>query len=403
MVSEVKYEPQTTKDLLREMKDISEMMVDLAYSALLFNNEDIAEEVLKLEDKMDELLHKIRISCILAGRRVDEAQELSGILKIASAAENISNAAGDIAKLTLKGYKLPKEIVRTIIFESEETLTKVRVDPSSPFAGKTLGELNLATETGMTVIAIRRGFDWIFSPDKHTKILKGDVLFARGLEEGLPVFFELATGKKCKARETEIEISLDDLDRSLDIIVDMKNLMELAIGLAYSSVLFYNEDIALEVKFIEEQIDEMRFNLHYWVLEAAKHSQSYEDMKPLMALLELAHSSEVISDSAFEIAEIVLKKLQLHPILSYAIRESDEVITKVKVEKGSQLDGKTLGEQKVETETGMFIMAVRRKDRWIYNPTAETRVFGGDLLIARGTRTGEELLIKMCSRLEDTN
>ena len=396
MIAESKYEPHTAKDILREMKDTSEMMVDLAYSALLFNNREIAEEVLHLEERMDELLHRMRISCILAGRRVDEAQELSGILKIAGAAENISNAAGDIAKLAMRGYKLPKEIVRTIIMEAEEPLTKVRLNPDSPLAGKTLGELKLATETGMTIIAIRRGKEWIFNPEKDTRLFGGDVLFARGLEEGLPVFFELATGRKCKIKQADIEIPLDDLDRSLDIVIEMKNLMELSVGLAYSAVLFYNEDIAKEVKLIEEQMDEMRFSLHYWVLEAAKHIKTYEEMKPLLALLELAHSSEVISDSAFEIAEIVLKKLKLHPILTHAIRESDEIITRVMVERGSLLDGKTLGEMRVESETGMFIIAVRRGDKWIYNPRAGTRVFAGDLLIARGTRMGEELLIEMC-------
>ena len=396
MIAESSYTPHTAKDILREMKDTSEMMVDLAYSALLFNNREIAEEVLHLEERMDELLHRIRVSCILAGRRVDEAQELSGILSIAGAAENISNAAGDIAKLAMRGYKLPKEIVRTIIKEAEEPLTKVRLNPESPLAGKTLGELKLATETGMTVIAIRRDKEWIFNPEKDTLLLGGDVLFARGLEEGLPVFFELATGRKCDIKQKEFEIPIDDLDRSLDIVIEMKNLMELSVGLAYSAVLFYSEDIANEVKLIEEQMDDMRYSLHYWVLEAAKHVSSFEEMKPLLALLELAHSSEVISDSAFEIADIVLKKQRLHPILSHAIRESEEIITSVMVEEGSPLDGRTLGELKVESETGMFIIAVRRGDKWIYNPRASTRVFSGDLLIARGTRMGEELLMKMC-------
>ena len=38
------------KNILIEMKNMSELMVDLAFSAVLFNNKELAEEVLKLEN-----------------------------------------------------------------------------------------------------------------------------------------------------------------------------------------------------------------------------------------------------------------------------------------------------------------------------------------------------------------
>ncbi|HEY3360999.1 MAG TPA: potassium channel protein, partial [Methanosarcina sp.] len=39
---EFKYSPKNLKDLLTEMKDTSELMVDLAYSAMIYDDEDIA-------------------------------------------------------------------------------------------------------------------------------------------------------------------------------------------------------------------------------------------------------------------------------------------------------------------------------------------------------------------------
>ncbi|MHA1603310.1 MAG: potassium channel family protein, partial [Candidatus Freyarchaeota archaeon] len=36
---------RSIEDMLVEMKNTSELMVDLAYSALLFNNKEIAEEL----------------------------------------------------------------------------------------------------------------------------------------------------------------------------------------------------------------------------------------------------------------------------------------------------------------------------------------------------------------------
>ena len=49
---EIRYIPRNLKDLLIEMKDTSELMVDLAYSAMVYDDEDIAEEVIRLEEKI---------------------------------------------------------------------------------------------------------------------------------------------------------------------------------------------------------------------------------------------------------------------------------------------------------------------------------------------------------------
>ncbi len=385
---------RTVKDLLVEIKDTSELMVDLAYSALLFDNEDIAEEVIELEDKILNLLRQIRIVSILAARRVDEAESVSSILQIADAAHRIGNAAGDIATLVLRGFKLPKEFINLILYYSEETSVKAVVSENSEVANRTLGEVRLHTRTGMRVIAIKRGFEWIFNPDKDTKILIGDVLFARGDITGIPKFFELVTGEPKEIKEEKIEIEIEDLDNAVDTVIEMKNLSELAVDLSYSSLLYYNEDIAQEVAYLEERIDNMKFELQHWVLRSSRH---FEKIKPLVALLDLANSSEQIADSAKEIAEIVLQKLDIHPIFKEAMRETDEIITMVEVGKKSKLDGKTLGETKVETTTGMHVIAVKRGNRWIVNPKASTKIHAGDLLIAKGTREGEMLLKKMCS------
>ena len=384
---------RTVKDLIVEIKDTTELVVDLAYSALLFDNEDIAEEVLELEDKILNLLRQIRIVCILAARRVDEAESVSSILQIADAAHRIGNAAGDIASLVLRGFKLPREFVNLILYYSEETSVKAVVSENSEIANRTLGEVKLHTRTGMRVIAIKRGFEWIFNPDRDTKILIGDVLFARGDVEGIPKFFELVTGKPVEIGDMKIEIEIEDLDNAVDTVIEMKNLSELAVDLSYSSVLYYNEDIAQEVAYLEERIDNMKYDLQHWVLKSSRH---FEKIKPLITLLDLANASEQIADSAKEIAEIVLQKQEIHPIFKEAMRETDEIITLIEVGKRSKLDGKTLGETKVETTTGMHIIAVKRGKKWIVNPKATTKIHAGDLLIAKGTREGEELLKKLC-------
>ena len=391
MPKKIEHCSQNMKELLVGMKDTSELMLDLAYSAVIYDDEDIAEEVIRLEEKMDTLEYHMKITAMQAARRIDEAHQLSGVLKAASAAEKIANAAGDIANIVRLKMGIPTEL-KADIREAEETVTRVTIEPDSPVIGKTLGELKLEIETGMGVIAIRQGSSWIYDVEKDTTILAGDILFARGHDEGLPIFTELVTGKPFVKREYKPTEPIEDLERAVDIVVEMKNKSELSVGLAYSAVLFYNKDLANEVEILEEEMDNMKYELQHWVLESAKH---VEDVDILRGLLHLANASEFISDAAYEIADIVLRDIELHPIFMMAVRESDEVMTKINVDDCSPIVNMTLGELKLETETGMHVMAIKRGSRWIYRPGSRTNIKSDDILIARGSHEGETQLFEM--------
>ncbi len=387
---------RTVKDLLVEIKDTSEVIVDLAYSAILFDIEDIAEEVLELENKINDLLKQIRIVSILAARSVDEAESVSTILQIANASQKMCQAAGDIAELVLRGMKLSAEMVRIALMKSEETVVKARVSEDSEIAGKTLAEVRLHTVTGMKVIAIKRGYEWIFDPEKDTRILKGDVLFAKGDVSGVPKFFKLVTGREKKIEDFEPELE-ENLEKAVELLVEMKNLSELAVDLSYLSLLYRNEEIAQEVSYIEEKVDNMKYEVQLLVLRSLRDRPD-EELRTLLAVLELAHASEYIADSAKEIAQIIVEGMEIHPIFLEAMREADEIITMIEVAENSSLDGKTLGEAKVETNTGMHVIAVKRGNRWITNPTANTRIMAGDMLVVKGTREGEKILRGLCSK-----
>ncbi len=391
MPKKIEHCSQNMKELLVGMKDTSELMLDLAYSAVIYDDEDIAEEVIRLEDKMDTLEYHMKITAMQAARRIDEAHQLSGVLKAASAAENIANAAGDIANIVRLKMGIPTEL-KADIREAEETVTRVTIEPDSPVIGKTVGELKLEIETGMGVIAIRQGSSWIYDVEKDTTILSGDILFARGHDEGLPIFTELVTGKPFVKREYKPTEPIEDLEKAVDIVVEMKNKSELSVGLAYSAVLFYNKDLANEVEILEEEMDQMKYELQHWVLESARH---VEDVDSLRGLLHLANASEFISDAAYEIADIVLRDIELHPIFMMAVRESDEVMTKIDVAECSPIVNMTLGELKLETETGMHVMAIKRGSRWIYRPGSRTKIKSDDILIARGSHDSETQLLEM--------
>ncbi|PKK86332.1 MAG: potassium transporter TrkA [Thermoplasmata archaeon HGW-Thermoplasmata-1] len=181
---EVEYEPTSVKELLTEMKDISELILGLAYSAALYDSIEIAEEVKYLEVRMDKMNYQIRMIAMLAARTKEDAEQLAGILQLAEAAESISNAAADIASLALSPMET-KSTVSSLLRRTDEVIRRVRVDPESHACGKTIGELNVESETGVRVLAIRRkSKNWIYGPDDETKILAEDSLIVRGPDSG---------------------------------------------------------------------------------------------------------------------------------------------------------------------------------------------------------------------------
>jgi len=188
------------KDILIEMKNLSELMVDLAYSAVLFNSKDAANEVLKLENKVNSSNYEIKKQSLVAARSIEDAEKLTALLEIAEAAESIANAAKDLADIVIKGIK-PHPVFKMVMEEAEEIIISVSVRSDSELCDKSLGELVLANRTGMGVIAIRRDENWIYGPDKHTVIRADDTLIAKGTEVGSELLKKLANN----------EIDVDDI------------------------------------------------------------------------------------------------------------------------------------------------------------------------------------------------
>ncbi len=177
----------------------------------------------------------------------------------------------------------------------------------------------------------------------------------------------------------------------------MKNISELMVDLAYSALIYNNREIAEEVKYLEEKIDE---TYNYILDESIR--QAVEERNPETAgiIIRLATSIEAISDSAVQIADVVLRNIKPHPIIRESIRESDITIVLGVVKKGSVLAGKTLGEINLASETGMWVIAIKRGKRWIFGPTENTKILVGDRLIAKGPIEGVEHFKRLCAGID---
>lgn len=236
----------------------------------------------------------------------------------------------------------------------------------------------------------------MYSPDKDERLLLDDLVITSGPTEGIPAFCKMATGKEYKEKEKGGIVRRRITEEIADLIADMKNMSELMVGLSYSAVTFYNKEIANEVRDLEESMDLMKEELEILVIEAARGVTKRSNFDEFRGLLHVAVSSEVISDAAYEIADVVLRDIRLHPVFLASIEESDEIILKMEVN-NAVIFGKTLKELKIEARTGMFILAIRRKEgKWLYNPSGSVEIRYGDLLIMRGPREGEDRMREIC-------
>ncbi|MFC7081845.1 potassium channel family protein [Halorussus caseinilyticus] len=391
---DVEYEPVSVKAVLAEMKDTAELLIDLSFSAVLNGSDDIAAEVLDLEARMDVLQMQARMSLLMAARSPEDAEQLAPVLGVVGAAEKISDAAGDIAKVVLEDIGLP-DAMRAALPEAVETLVRAEVADDSDLTGRTLGDLNVETETGVRVIAIHRADDWIPNPDRDTALRAGDSLLLRGPDEGIADVYRRTTGEDYRPPESP-EPTIEDLERAVDSIVLMKNISELAVDLAYGSVLFDSAEVAEEVVELEAEVDALQSRFEAWTLRAAAR---VDDPVSLRGLVHLANATEVVSDAAVEISEGVLRGLGTHPVVEQAVEESDEVIVRLTVAPNSEFDRVTLGDREVKTETGMRVIAVRRsadgERDWVIQPGPETELRAGDVFIAKGTRSGAERLAEL--------
>ncbi|MFO8075990.1 MAG: PhoU domain-containing protein, partial [Egibacteraceae bacterium] len=289
---------RTVKELLVEAKDASELMVDLAYAAVFFDDADLAREVIKLEDRMDATVHEMRVGTMLAARAPEDAERMAAILGLANAVEEIGDAAEDIARVVLRDLGVPGEL-RDDLRHAEEVTARVKLREGNRMATRSLADLALPSETGMWVIAIRRDVDYRYGPSGDEVLQDGDVLLVQGPFEGVDLLREMAGGEAYGLAPPVEHGRLSHLERAVDLLVELKNAAEVAIGLAYSAILLRDLGLAREASRAEDRCDELYAELLRWTLRAAADLDA-DEVDELRGLLQLGQASERIADAAQE-------------------------------------------------------------------------------------------------------
>lgn len=379
-------EPANVRDLLTEMKDVSDLMVDLAYASIFFEDRALANCMSELEKQMDDLMYQIRAVAVLVTRNLEEAKQVTEILQVASGAEAISNATGDMADLVRRNIKI-HPVVREAFSLSDEQIMKIKVGEDSELAGSSFRELKLSSRMGVWTFGIRKGKKWILLLPSDTHIEAGDTLLSKGPREGLVELCRIA-GSKVEILRPRARNGLRIIRRAL---AEMRDLTVAMIDMAYSSLFFNSREIAEEVEELEEKFDRLNYTLWLETLKAARHEH---DLKKLSTTLQLVRCMERISDAAALIAGVVKRDIGLHPIFSAVLADSQEQIGKTVVSVESPLAGRTLEDAKLWKTFGVQVFMVKRGRRYIIKPHKQFKIKPGDVLFIRGGKNGVERIIQ---------
>jgi uncharacterized protein with PhoU and TrkA domain len=174
-----------------ELKNTSELMIDLAYSSLMLNSKELAEEVERLEEYVDKLHTDFELLALTSKFKKAEASGFLGLIRLGVATERIADAAAEMAEVVLRGIE-PHPVLKLAIREAEETVIQACVTEDSPLINKTLKEARVPEETGMWILAIKRG-EKSLRPKPYTTIQLGDILIASGYAEGVEDLKKLAS------------------------------------------------------------------------------------------------------------------------------------------------------------------------------------------------------------------
>jgi len=187
---------ENVKDLIEEAKNLSELMLDLSYSSVLFESKDIAKEVILSYDRLKELEERLYMH-LFAASRGKFSQKFVSIINLIENSERVATAAKNMAELVIEGKEM-HPVIKSALKESDETMMRAEISSNSIFANQLIGDIKVRTNIGAQIIAVRRDeagkSKWIFNPKKETVMMPKDVLIAVGPKQACDKLRKLAEG-----------------------------------------------------------------------------------------------------------------------------------------------------------------------------------------------------------------
>lgn len=383
----VGYKPIPAKDILKEIKNLSELMVNLSYCSIFLGDKDLLREIHHIENRIDELKSILIMQSALATRDRWDAERLVSILDYLIGVDKLSDAAGDIALLAEMGLFIDIGLENLFLSTSTTLVYSLKIDSGNVLANRSIEEIYNSIGEVFDVIAIRRGKKYYLSPGKEMVIEPGDILFITGLAENIRTLLQKIGRERIEKPIKKVEEGI------LDLLINIKDVSELMVDLAYSILFTHSKELADELKNIEETLDRFTYEFKQMVMET--NELKSEDK---LSLISIADACERIGDAAMDLTYSIREGLEPHPIIKDAIEESDERLALIRIR--GRMVGKNIDQLELD-KMGIEILAMKKGDNWlIVPPTTGMTLEEGDILLLRYYSESEEYLSQIASEEE---
>ncbi len=359
----MRFSPVPLAKLLRDMMSYASTALDLGFYALAFRDSSASYEVVQIERFVESLWERAVVEATLAARGVEDALEMVSVFRLLDSLLRVTDAAGDLAGLVIRGVE-PPSLLRYALLTGAEVTAPLRI--SKPLR---VGELE---EAGVDVVAVRRGGEWLLNPGDDTVLREGDVAIVRGSPENVA----RVTGLKVEARFERSEVVEETLR--------LKKLADILLDLGFYSLLYGDDNIAIHVLEIEHRLDDDM--LYYYELVSKLGLSPQQEY----ALHKFAETVEIVSDAAASMASMVRSRKPVHRVIAVAENQSMERVFALRYEGPSGVRLRDTGLAREEA----VIIAIRRGERWIPTPSPETILEKGDLVIIKTYAEDVDELLK---------
>ncbi|MDP2666160.1 MAG: TrkA C-terminal domain-containing protein [Candidatus Diapherotrites archaeon] len=178
----VENEFKSVLDYIHEMYNRSSVAINLAFSAIILNDKELAEDVIAIEHQMNELKVELEKRVISSRVPAEEVESMAGVLEVAHATEQITNNARTIAAFTASDRKHHPILTKALSHPNKQVY-KVAIKKGSTVDGKLLGEAHIEDLSGVSLVAVKQKKQWLRSHLVEGTLSAGDLLLVSGTEE----------------------------------------------------------------------------------------------------------------------------------------------------------------------------------------------------------------------------
>jgi len=167
-----------------DMKAHSEVGVGLAYAALLADDTDLAREVRRLAELLDDMKVRLHRWVLRAAGDDPDDDGLFALLQLAQATEDLGDRAAEMVRPLVDGDDV-HPVLALALGEADEVVVRAVVTAGSAADHSSIDGLEAGT--GFEVLAIRRDQRYRYRPDGELEVEVDDEVIASGPSEGRTV------------------------------------------------------------------------------------------------------------------------------------------------------------------------------------------------------------------------